>query len=101
MHIVNYIKENIPSQYIFQSVKEIIQLIRLNEFTVQGVASWVYILMLVSPLSLYATLVAVCCSQLEKIQTGILNVRQEEEEPAWTTQSRLAACVDHHQKVIR
>ena len=57
--------------------------------------------MLVSPLSLYAVLVAVCCTQLEKIQTGLLNVRQKEEVSPGAMKSRLAECVKHHQKVMR
>jgi hypothetical protein len=57
--------------------------------------------MLVSPLSLYASLVAVCCTQLEKIQTELLNMREREEESPCAMKSRLAECVKHHQKVIR
>jgi len=57
--------------------------------------------MLVSPLSLYASLVAVCCTQLEKIQTDLLNMRQGEEESPWAMKSRLAESVKHHQKVMR
>jgi hypothetical protein len=38
---------------------------------------------------------------MEKIQTDLLNLRQEEDGEEGPMKSRLAECVKHHQKVLR
>jgi len=64
-------------------------------------------------LSLVATLIAVACSQFEKLKTAILDIRQQhitphhrhEDEQDHTIancdlQAKLTACIRHHQNII-
>jgi hypothetical protein len=46
-------------------------------------------------------MVVACCTQLEKIQTALMDMKQKEEEPESANKDRLALCVQHHQKVLR
>ncbi|XP_033609220.1 odorant receptor 83a-like isoform X1 [Cryptotermes secundus] len=49
-------------------------------------------------MGLYVTLVSVGCTQLEKIQAALLDIKQHEPSEMNT---RLAECVTHHQYVLR
>jgi hypothetical protein len=64
-------------------------------------------------LSLVTTLIAVACSQFEKLRTAILDIRQQhitsqhrhEDEQVHTIanydlQAKLNACIRHHQNII-
>jgi hypothetical protein len=46
-------------------------------------------------------MVVACCTQLLKIQTALLDMKQREDEPESAVKDRLAQCVQHHQKVLR
>jgi hypothetical protein len=63
--------------------------------------------------SLYTTLVAVACTQLDKVRAAILNIRQEhitsrigqEDEQVHTDancslQDKINSCIRHHQKTM-
>ena len=63
--------------------------------------------------SLYITLIAVACTQFDKLKAAILNMRQQqvtpqrwqEDEQVHTTancdlQVKLNACIRHHQEVV-
>jgi hypothetical protein len=64
-------------------------------------------------MSLVTTLIAVACSQLDKLKAAILNIRQQHIEPQhgqedeqdhtianWDLQAKLNACIRHHQNII-
>jgi hypothetical protein len=49
-------------------------------------------------MGLYVTLVAVGCTQLQKIQAALMDIKQQGPSEMNT---RLAECVTHHQYVLR
>jgi hypothetical protein len=91
----------------------------------QFVAAFVYVSTIFGFLGLYATLMCVACSQLEKLRASLLDIRQkhdtaeqnsgaeadqeeEEEEVVYTPQEvfrhmqkQLNDCVRHHQEILR
>jgi hypothetical protein len=73
----------------------------LQQFIVQLLANWLCASTYCGTLGLYAALVSACCTQLEKIQTALLDIKQWGEEPESVIKDRLAQCVQHHQKVLR
>jgi hypothetical protein len=50
---------------------------------------------------LYAVLVGVGCTQLEKVQISLMELKQLEDEPHSEMQRRFVRCVKHHQQVLR
>jgi hypothetical protein len=55
---------------------------------------WVFI-------ELYATLVAITCTQLQKLQTKLKNFRKESLTNTDTEQEELHECVRFHQNILR
>jgi hypothetical protein len=63
-------------------------------------------------LSLYITLIAVACSQFEKLTAALLDIRQENvttdseqedgqvDEAYRDMQDKLKVCIRHHQKIV-
>jgi hypothetical protein len=87
-------------------------------------AATVYVLTFTNSLGLYASIMAITCSQLEKLRANLLDIRQkpdtltqdsgaetdteEEETQAETSQEmfrwmqkQLNDCIRHHQQIIR
>jgi hypothetical protein len=50
---------------------------------------------------LYATLVSIACSQLEKLQAGLKNFRKEKLQKHDTDQEKLRENIRLHQSVLR
>jgi len=50
---------------------------------------------------LYAVLVAVGCTQLQKLHISLTDLKQLQEEPHYDIHSHLKQCVELHQKIIR
>jgi hypothetical protein len=73
----------------------------LQQFIVQMSTNWLCSTAFCGTLSLYAAMVISCCTQLEKIQTALLDIKQRKEEMESVMKDRLAQCVQHHQKVLR
>jgi hypothetical protein len=90
----------------------------------QIIATLVYILTFANSIGLYASIIAITCSQLEKLRSNLLDIRQKpetseqdsgvetdpevEETQAHTSQEvfrrmqrQLNDCVRHHQQIIR
>ncbi|KAJ4451631.1 hypothetical protein ANN_03100 [Periplaneta americana] len=65
---------------------------------IQGLGSVMQGTTLFAVMGLYVGLVAVACTQLQKIQAALQNVRRGEET---NLHARLAQCVAHHQLVVR
>jgi ABC-type lipoprotein release transport system permease subunit len=79
----------------------------------QSIASLVGVGVLCGYLSLVTTLIAVACSQLEKLKEVLLDIRQQEINPQHRQedeqdhtiancdlQAKLNACIRHHQNII-
>jgi hypothetical protein len=49
-------------------------------------------------MGLYVALVSVGCTQLEKIQAALMDIRQQGQAE---THTHLVQCVTHHQQVLR
>jgi hypothetical protein len=73
----------------------------LQQFIVQMFTNWMSSISFCAPMSLYVTMVVSCSTQLEKIQTALLDIKQRKEEMESVIKDRLAQCVQHHQKVLR
>jgi hypothetical protein len=52
-------------------------------------------------IGLYATLVAIACSQLEKLQTCLKNFRKEKVSKPDAEQEKLREYVQMHQNILR
>jgi hypothetical protein len=50
---------------------------------------------------LYAVLVAVGCTQLQKVRMALMDLRQLEDEARSEMNRRFVRCVEHHQQVLR
>jgi len=82
-------------------------LLQLNHL--QSFASLVAVSVICGYMSLVITLIAVACSQFDKLKTAILDIRQQhhrqDDEQDHTIancdlQVKLKACIRHHQDII-
>jgi hypothetical protein len=83
----------------------------------QLLAGLIYTIILLGFNGLYATLICIACSQLEKLRANLLDIRQrqdaigldsrdetgteEKQEVFYHMQQQLDDCVRHHQQILR
>ncbi|XP_021936578.1 odorant receptor 4-like [Zootermopsis nevadensis] len=67
----------------------------------QGFGSIILANLLFGFICLYVSLVAIGCTQLEKIQISLLDLKQIQNEPHCVLKSGFVKCVQHHQQVLR
>jgi hypothetical protein len=128
---VSFIWRHSCRKPIFQSIisfriilTEPIAVFYINISFWQIIATIVYILTFANSIGLYASIIAITCSQLEKLRSNLLDIRQkpntseqesgaetdreEEETQAHSSQElfrcmqkQLNDCIRHHQQIIR
>jgi hypothetical protein len=67
----------------------------------QGFGSFVLAYLLFGFMCLYAVLVGVGCTQLEKVRTALMDLEQAEGGPHAELDRCFVRCVQHHQQVLR
>jgi hypothetical protein len=67
----------------------------------QGFGSIVLANMIFGFMGLFAVLIGVGCTQLEKVQNSLLDLKQVENEPHSEMHRRFVRCIKHHQEVLR